>query len=77
MSVRLTTYGGLMRIVVEARILEGDEPGVTTVLGTVERSSTELAALGLALAEGRTLLRRVQEVVVQAQCRELAKYPGS
>jgi hypothetical protein len=74
MSVRLTTYGGTMRIVIEARILEGDEPGVATVLGTVERSSTELSTLGLSLAEGRTLLRHVQEVVVQAQCRELAEH---
>ena len=63
-----------MRIVIEARILEGDESGVATVLGIVEHSSTELCALGLSLAEGRTLLRHVQEVVVQARCRELAEH---
>ena len=52
-----------MRLVIEARLVDGDSDKVEDgdgVLAIVERPDRSLAELGLTLAEGRSLLAKVQ-----------------
>ncbi|SOE98008.1 hypothetical protein SAMN05446635_5962 [Burkholderia sp. OK233] len=54
-----------MRLIIEARLVDGDtvEEG-DRVLAVVERPDRSLAELGLTLAEGRSLLAKVQTELI-------------
>ncbi|MGF6998343.1 hypothetical protein [Paraburkholderia sp. GAS32] len=59
-----------MRLVIEARLADGDSDTVNDgdgVLAVVERPDCRLARLGLTLAEGRSLLARAQAELVSKQ----------
>jgi hypothetical protein len=52
-----------MRLIIEARLADADNDAAEEgegVLGVIERSDGGLAELGLTLAEGRSLLAKVQ-----------------
>jgi hypothetical protein len=59
-----------MRLIIEARLADGDNDTVNDgdgVLVVVERPDCSLAQLGLTLAEGRSLLAKVQAELVSKQ----------
>jgi hypothetical protein len=59
-----------MRLIIEARLADGDSDTVNDgdgVLAVVERRDCSLAQLGLTLAEGRSLLAKVQAELVSKQ----------
>ncbi len=59
-----------MRLIIEARLSDGDSDTVNDgdgVLAVVERRDCSLAQLGLTLAEGRSLLAKVQAELVSKQ----------
>src|SRR5258707_13954574 len=59
-----------MRLIIEARLSDGDSDTVNDgdgVLAVVERRDCSLAQLGLSLAEGRSLLAKVQAELVSKQ----------
>ncbi|WP_042883052.1 hypothetical protein [Cupriavidus necator] len=62
-----------MRLIIEARLAdEGSDTGhdVDGVLAVIERPDGSLANLGLTLAEGRSLLAKVQVELVSKQVDE-------
>ena len=59
-----------MRLIIEARLADGDSDTVgegDRVLAVVERPDCSLADLGLSLAEGRSLLAKVQAELISKQ----------
>ena len=59
-----------MRLIIEARLSDGDSDTINDgdgVLAVVERRDSSLAQLGLTLAEGRSLLVKVQAELVSKQ----------
>ena len=59
-----------MRLIIEARLVDGDSDTVEEgdgVLAVVERPDCSLAELGLTLAEGRSLLAKVQAELISKQ----------
>lgn len=59
-----------MRLIIEARLADGNSDTVEAcdgVLAVVERSDCSLAELGLTLAEGRSLLAKVQVELISKQ----------
>jgi len=59
-----------MRLIIEARLVDGDSDTVEEgdgVLVVVERPDCSLAELGLTLAEGRSLLAKVQAELISKQ----------
>jgi hypothetical protein len=59
-----------MRLIIEARLVDGDGDTVEEgggVLAVVERPDCSLAELGLTLAEGRSLLAKVQAELISKQ----------
>ncbi|MFM0669094.1 ISKra4 family transposase [Paraburkholderia sediminicola] len=59
-----------MRLIIEARLADADNDTVEEgdgVLGVIERSDGGLAELGLTLAEGRSLLAKVQADLISKQ----------
>lgn len=56
-----------MRMVIEARIENGEGDGLRIPLSTIERAGRTEDTIGLSLAEGRALLANVQTRLVQAQ----------
>ncbi|SOE54386.1 hypothetical protein SAMN05446635_0712 [Burkholderia sp. OK233] len=60
-----------MRLIIEARLVDGDtvEEG-DRVLAVVERPDRSLAELGLTLAEGRSLLAKVQIELISKQVKQ-------
>ncbi|BCG05653.1 hypothetical protein PPGU19_102210 (plasmid) [Paraburkholderia sp. PGU19] len=61
-----------MRLIIEARLVDGDSDTVEEgdgVLAVVERPDCSIAELGLSLAEGRSLLAKVQIELVSKQVR--------
>ncbi|MFP3645820.1 ISKra4 family transposase [Paraburkholderia sp. SIMBA_054] len=59
-----------MRLIIEARLVDGDSDTVEEgdgVLAVVERPDCSIAELGLSLAEGRSLLAKVQIELVSKQ----------
>jgi hypothetical protein len=59
-----------MRLIIEARLADGDSDTVGEgdgVLAVVERPDCSLADLGLSLAEGRSLLAKVQAELISRQ----------
>src|ERR1700674_33229 len=61
-----------MRMVIEARFLDGVGEGSSISLGTIERGGTLDDAIGLSLAEGRALLASAQQCLVCTQCQVLS-----
>lgn len=58
------------RLIIEARLVDGDSDTVEEgdgVLAVVERPDCSLAELGLTLAEGRSLLAKVQAELISKQ----------
>jgi hypothetical protein len=59
-----------MRLIIEARLADGDNDTVEEgdgVLAVIERPDCCLADLGLTLAEGRSLLAKVQAELISKQ----------
>jgi hypothetical protein len=59
-----------MRLIIEARIVDGDDEGGradNAVLAVIERPDRSLSALGLTLSEGRSLLAEAQRALVFRQ----------
>ncbi|QIE29274.1 hypothetical protein [Caballeronia sp. SBC2] len=59
-----------MRLIIEARLADGDGDTVNDgdgVLAVVERRECSLDQLGLTLAEGRSLLAKVQAELISKQ----------
>ena len=59
-----------MRLIIEARLADGDNDTVEEgdgVLAVIERPDCCLAELGLTLAEGRSLLAKVQAELISKQ----------
>ncbi|MFL9901415.1 hypothetical protein PQR75_10955 [Paraburkholderia fungorum] len=59
-----------MRLIIEARLADGDNDTVEEgdgVLAVIERPDCCLAELGLTLAEGRSLLAKVQTELISKQ----------
>lgn len=59
-----------MRLIIEARLFDEDSDTVNDgdgILAVVERRDCSLAQLGLTLAEGRSLLAKVQAELVSKQ----------
>jgi hypothetical protein len=59
-----------MRLIIEARLVDGDTDTVEEgdgVLAVVARPDRSLAELGLTLAEGRSLLAKVQTELISKQ----------
>ena len=59
-----------MRLIIEARLADGGSDTVgegDRVLAVVERPDCSLADLGLSLAEGRSLLAKVQAELISKQ----------
>jgi hypothetical protein len=58
-----------MRLIIEARLADEDRDVVEDdgVLIVIERRDRSLSQLGLTLAEGRSLLARVQSILVAKQ----------
>jgi hypothetical protein len=59
-----------MRLIIEARLVDGDTDTVEEgdgVLAVVERPDHSLVELGLTLAEGRSLLAKVQTELISKQ----------
>ena len=66
-----------MRLIIEARLSDGDSDTVNDgdgVLAVVERRDCSLAQLGLTLAEGRSLLAKVQAELVSKQVQLVAGF---
>ena len=60
-----------MRLIIEARLAAGDSDTVNDgdgVLAVVERRDCGLDQLGLTLAEGRSLLAKVQAELIRNRC---------
>ena len=59
-----------MRLIIEARLVDADSDKVEEgggVLAVVERPDCSLAEFGLTLAEGRSLLAKVQAALISKQ----------
>ncbi len=56
-----------MKLVIEARLIDGVTETAPVCLATIERALTT-DALGLSLAEGKAILAGAQQYFVQAQC---------
>jgi hypothetical protein len=57
----------VMRIIIEARIQDGDGGSQPTRLAEFDRADTKLKQLGLSLAEGKNLVYEAQRASVKAQ----------
>ncbi len=61
-----------MKLIIEARLVDDSIQTKPVQLAVIDREMTD-TALGLSLAEGKTLLASAQEILVRAQCEGIAE----
>lgn len=62
-----------MRMVIEARIVDGADGEVPIPLAEIERTDGDVKHLGLSLSEGRELMHDVQSALIAAQTKRLTE----